>query len=117
MDRYLGSSRHTQSLTGARRIHAEQRNRATAQTFDHESGQIYNETEVYVGKRFNSDWIGEYRSPNVLKKPGPNQHGARSLFEMAKLTVADEMRSLNSEHLAVVPWSLGKQLWNQVVSR
>ena len=85
------------------------------QTYDVHSGQVFKEVEVHANKRQRSDWIGELKTPNLVRERLPNANGARSLFEMAKGAVAQQMRSLSSRHLSDVPWEIVEQVWNEVV--
>ena len=88
---------------------------STSQKYDVHSGQVFNEIEVHASKRQRSDWIGEFKTPNLVKKTLPNANGARSLFDMAKGTVARQMRGLNSHHLADIPWEIVEQIWNEIM--
>jgi hypothetical protein len=85
------------------------------QTYDVHSGQVFKEVRVQASKRQRSDWIGEFKTPNLVRGRLPNANGARSLFEMAKSTVAQQMRGLNSRHLSDVPWEIVEQVWNEVI--
>ena len=87
---------------------------STGQTYDVHSGQVFNEIEVHASKRQRSDWIGEFKTPNLVKKTLPNANGARSLFDMAKGTVARQMRGIASHHLADIPWEIAEQIWNEI---
>lgn len=83
--------------------------------FDAESGQVFVEHEVPFKKQ-HSDWIGEPKSPSLLKKQNPNGHGARSLADMAKIKVALSFSTLSSEHFAAIPWALAERVWEELVS-
>ena len=85
--------------------------------FDVESGQIYTETQVRVASKQHSDWIGEFRTPSLLKPSRPNAQGARTLLDMAKTCTVKELRSLSSEHFMMLPWSAAKGIWEEVVAR
>jgi hypothetical protein len=85
------------------------------QTYDVHSGQVFKEVKVHANKRQRSDWIGEFKTPNLVRERLPNANGARSLFEMAKGTAAEQMRSLSSRHLSDIPWEIVEQVWNEVI--
>ena len=82
--------------------------------YDSDTGQIYSESQVHVSSRHHSDWIGELKTPSLEKRAQPHEHGARSLFAMAKIKVAAESRNLTADHLSMVPWPTGKQIWEDV---
>ena len=86
-----------------------------SQTYDVHSGQVFKEVKVHANKRQRSDWIGEFKNPNLVRERLPNANGARSLFEMAKSTVAEQMRGLSSRHLSDIPWEIMEQVWNEVI--
>ncbi|EXJ84951.1 hypothetical protein A1O3_05626 [Capronia epimyces CBS 606.96] len=86
------------------------------QKYDPESGQVYSEIEVRFNRRQYSDWIGEPKTPALVKKPRPNEHGARSLADMAKVKVATQFQNLTPDHFAAVPWSIAERVWNQLVA-
>ena len=86
-------------------------------SYDSDTGQIYSESQVHVSSRHHSDWIGELRTPSLEKRTQPHGHGARSLFETAKIKVAAESRNLSAEHLSMVPWPIGKQIWEDITMR
>jgi hypothetical protein len=85
------------------------------QKVDRENGHVYSEVEVRPSRRNNSDWIREFSTPHVVTKPTPNREGARSLGELARTKVVNELRNLTSEHFAAVPWTLAKKIWETVV--
>ena len=85
-----------------------------SQTFDVHSGQVFTQTEVRANKRQRSDWIGEYRTSDLVQKKLPNANGARSLFTMAKGIVARQMRDLSWQDLSEIPWEIGEQVWNEI---
>jgi len=84
--------------------------------FDAESGQVYQETEVRFNRRQHSDWIGEYKMPALLKRPRSNEDGPRSLFDMAKIKIARQVRRMGTEHLANVPWEVAEKIWEEIVN-
>jgi hypothetical protein len=85
--------------------------------FDVSSGQVFSESSVRVAKQHGSDWIGEYKTPSLLKKAAHhNIHGSRSLQSMAKAQVARNMRSITPEHLRDMPWAVAEKLWEEIVS-
>ncbi|KIY02629.1 uncharacterized protein Z520_01094 [Fonsecaea multimorphosa CBS 102226] len=86
------------------------------QKFDAESGQVYSEVEVRPNRNKYSDWIGEPKTPGLVKKPRPNPNGARSLAAMARTKVATEFRNLTPEHFATVPWPIAQKVWDQLLS-
>jgi hypothetical protein len=85
-----------------------------SQTYDVHTGQVFKEIEVHASKRQRSDWIGEFKTPNLVKKRQSNATGPRSLFDMAKGTVARHMRGLSSHHLSGIPWEIAEQVWNEI---
>jgi hypothetical protein len=85
--------------------------------YDASSGQVFSQVSVSIARRNNSDWIGEYKTPSLLKKPNyRHDHGARSLQDMAKAQVARSMRSLTPDHLRDVPWAVAERLWDEILS-
>ena len=86
-------------------------------SYDSDTGQIYSESQVHVSSRHHSDWIGELKTPSLERRTQPHEHGARSLFGMAKIKVAAESRNLSAEHLSMVPWPIGKQIWEDITMR
>jgi hypothetical protein len=84
------------------------------QRYDVHTGQVFKEIEVPAKKRQSSDWIGELKTPSLVKKRLPNTDGARSLFDMAKGIVARQMRSISSHHLSDIPWGIVEQVWNEI---
>lgn len=86
----------------------------SSQTFDVHSGQVFKQVEVHINKRQRSDWIGELKTPNLVKKRLPNAEGPRSLLDMAKGAVVRHMRSLSAHHLAGIPWEIAEQIWNEI---
>jgi len=84
--------------------------------FDAESGQVYQETEVRFNKRQHSDWIGEYKTPALLKRSRSNEDGPRSLFDMTKIKVARQVRGMGAQHLADVPWEVAEKIWEEIVN-
>ncbi|OAG44123.1 hypothetical protein AYO21_01580 [Fonsecaea monophora] len=88
----------------------------TVRKFDAESGQVYSEIEVRPNRSKYVDWIGEPKTPNLVKKPPPNSIGARSLGAMARTKVASQFRNLTPEHFATVPWAIAQKVWEQLLS-
>ena len=85
--------------------------------YDPLSGQTFAESSVRVAKHQNSDWIGEYKTPSLLKRGAHyHDHGARPLQDMAKAQVARKMRGINPEHLRSMPWSMAEKVWEELVS-
>jgi hypothetical protein len=89
---------------------------ATEEKFDAESGLQYTEATVCVGRGRTADWIGEPRTPSLIPRTKPNARGARSLAEMARLRVIQQMRNLTPEHFEVVPWLTSEGIWDQTVA-
>ena len=87
------------------------------QSYDVHSGQVFTEIEVHGSKRQRSDWIGELKTPNLVKKKLPNANGARSLFDMAKGTVTRQMRGLSSHQLSEIPWEIAEQVWKEITDK
>jgi hypothetical protein len=85
------------------------------QTYNIHTGQVFQETEINASNRQRSDWIGERKTPNLVKKRLPNASGARSLFNMAMGTVARQMRGISSQHLSDVPWEIAEHVWNEII--
>ena len=86
------------------------------QKFDPQSGQVYSETEVRPDRNKTLDWIGALKTPNLIKKPQPNEHGARSLADMASIEVVSQFENLSPEHFATVPWPMAQKVWEQLQS-
>jgi hypothetical protein len=82
--------------------------------YDVHTGQVFKEIEVHISKRQSSDWIGEFKTPSLVIKRLPNTSGARSLFDMAKGTVARHMRGISSHHLSDIPWEIAEQVWIEI---
>ena len=87
------------------------------QTFDVESGQVYTESHARVGSRHHSDWIGELKTPSLVKPVPLNPEGARSLLQMARTCVIKQVRSLNYDHLSMIPWSIAQDIWEEILAR
>jgi hypothetical protein len=86
--------------------------------YDAESGQVYSEMEVYFNRRQNSDWIGEPRTPSLIRNASPlNAKGARSLADMAKNKTATQFRNLTAEHFSTVPWPVAEKVWKELLDR
>lgn len=93
---------------------------AIERKYDAESGQVYSEMEVYVNRRQNSDWIGEPRTPSLIRKAAAsplNGKGARSLADMAKRKTATQFRNLTAEHFSTVPWPVAEKVWKELLDR
>ncbi|EXJ85727.1 hypothetical protein A1O1_06095 [Capronia coronata CBS 617.96] len=84
--------------------------------YDAESGQVYSEVEVRFNRKQYFDWIGEPKTPGLIKKSRPNEHGARSLADMAVVKVAKLLPRLTPEHFAAVPWAIAEKVWKQVLA-
>ena len=84
--------------------------------FDVDSGLVYSEVEVRFNRKQHSDWIGEAKTPALVKKPRPNEIGARSLADMAIIKVATQFRGLTPGHFESVPWDLAKKIWDELRS-
>ena len=95
------------------------RRHSPEEKFDAESGQVYTETEVPFNRRQRSDWICEYKTPDLFKsRQVPSSHGARSLFNTALNQLVRNYRSLDPEHFAgVVPWEVADRLWEEIVTK
>jgi hypothetical protein len=89
---------------------------AMEKKFDAESGQVYAEVEVRINKKQFSDWVGETKNPAPMKRPRPNESGARSLAQMAKYKVATQFRSLSPEHFTALPWAMADDIWRELLS-
>lgn len=85
--------------------------------YDEASGQVFAESSVRISKQHGSDWIGEYKTPSLLKKAAYlNPNGARSLQDIAKTQVARNIRSLTPDHFRDMPWAVAEKLWDEIVS-
>lgn len=84
--------------------------------FDLEPEQVYSEIEVRPHRIALSDWLNEPKTPNLIKRPRKNEHGARSLAEMARIKLVTQFKNLTSDHFASVPWSVAEKLWEQLTS-
>ena len=85
--------------------------------YDHESGQMYEEQTVRLTSRKHSDWIGEYKTPSLIKRSVPNDgHGTRSLVDSMVIQLAGLSRSLTEEHFETIPWCLGEKIWLRVLA-
>jgi len=87
--------------------------------YDTESGQVFSEIEVTLGRRTTSNWIGDFRTPSLAKKPTTVNagRGVRSLADTAKNKVASEIRNLTAEHFLSVPWPVAETVWKEVLDR
>lgn len=90
--------------------------RSIAKSFDAESGQIYQEVEVVFNKKHSSNWIGELKTPEIVKRLKPAGTGSPSLLEMAKNKCVGEFHDFTPQHFEVIPWSLASDMWNKIVS-
>lgn len=86
------------------------------QKYDAETGQMFSEVEVRVNRKQYSDWIREPKTRSLVKKPRSNEHGARSLADMARIKVASQFRNLDPEHFETIPWSVAEKVWEQLLS-
>ncbi len=109
-------------VSSKRRPHAHERplpraqpGRKTERRFDVESGQVFSETEVRFSRKQHSDWICEMKTPALVKKPRPNENGARSLADMAKIKVATHFGGLTADHFATVPWTMARKVWEELL--
>ena len=84
--------------------------------FDPESGQVYSEMEVRPSRNKHSNWIGELKTPSLVKKVRPNEHGARSLADMTRIKIVGQLKNLTSEHFATIPWLMAEMIWEQLLS-
>ena len=85
--------------------------------YDVLSGQVFTESSVRIAKKHGSDWIGEYKTPSLLKKSAPrNELGTRTLQKTTITQLAHNMRSLTPDHLRGVPWGVVEKLWNEIIS-
>ena len=89
----------------------------SGQKYDHDFGQIFHDTEVNAPRRQRSDWIGELKTPRIVKQRRPNDRGARRLFDIAIKTVARQTRSLSPVHLADVPWSAAEKVYDEITTK
>lgn len=91
---------------------------AIERRYDAESGQVYSEMEVHFNRRQNSDWIGEPRTPSLIRRAAPHHgKGARSLVDMAKNKIATQFRNLTEEHFLTVPWSVAEKVWKELLDQ
>jgi len=89
----------------------------TASAFDNESGQVYVEAQVRINSRHHSDWIGELKTPALARRSNPaSGTGTRTLAEIAAFQIAQQFRDLTADHFAALPWSLVRNVWEQVLS-
>ena len=85
--------------------------------YDPLSGQIFTESSARVAKHRNSDWIGEYKTPSLVRRGAyHHDHGARPLLDVAKAHLARNMRSITPDHLRNVPWVVAEKLWEEIVA-
>jgi hypothetical protein len=89
----------------------------SGEKYDEDSGQVYHETRIIVSKHQGFDWIGEFKTPNLVKMPEPNARGSRSLRDSAMVIVVRHIRSLTPSHLTGIPWSIGEDIWAKIVER
>lgn len=86
--------------------------------YDAESGQVYSQTEISFSRRQYSNWIGEPRTPSLVRKSAPVAgKGARSLADMARNKLASQFHSLTAEHFVAVPWHLAEEVWKELLDR
>lgn len=85
--------------------------------FDADTGHMYIETQVRTSARQHSDWIGEFKTPALVKSSKPNNQGARSLLNMASTSTIKQLRNLGSEHFSVIPWTAAKGIWEEIIAR
>ncbi|KEF62607.1 uncharacterized protein A1O9_00580 [Exophiala aquamarina CBS 119918] len=87
--------------------------------YDAESGQVYSEMEIQLGRKQRSNWISDPRTPSLVKKAAMVNvgRGARSLTDTAKNQIASQFRNLTAEHFVNVPWSVAESLWQEVLER
>ena len=69
---------------------------------------------MHVSKKQGSDWIGELKTPAIVKNKRSNENGARRLFDMTKAVVAREMRGVECDHFAGIPWRVAEQIWAEI---
>lgn len=87
---------------------------STRHDYDRESGLSYTEYEVSASQRRHTDWIGELKTPSLVRKSNANESGARSLRDVAASLCAKEMRNFTPEHLAFVPWAISERIWQEI---
>jgi hypothetical protein len=102
---------------GGANIPSFSQDQARGTTYDVETGQVYTESTVRAPKKQMTNWINAYKTPSLVKRRHANREGAASLFDMARAKVAREMRNLTANHLEVIPFSIGKKLWDEVENR
>jgi hypothetical protein len=85
--------------------------------FDDESGQMYTETYARVRSRHHSDWIGELKTPSLVRRSQrTNDTGARSLAAIATSQVTNQFRYLTAAHFKNVPWTAALGIWSRILS-
>ncbi|KAJ9502623.1 hypothetical protein H2202_001744 [Exophiala xenobiotica] len=84
--------------------------------YDPDSGQVFSEVEIRFNSKRHVDWVKARRGPIVSNRKSRHDKGARSLAEMAIITVARHIEDLTPDHLASVPWPMAMRIWQQLVS-
>lgn len=85
--------------------------------YDVLSGQVFTESSVRIAKKHGSDWIGEYKTPSLLKiSAHRNELGTRTLQKTTITQLARNMRSLTPDHLRGVPWGVAEKLWDEIIA-
>lgn len=110
-------ARHRPNLSKARSAQSNgtfQSYKPKAQKYSVLSGQVYREIEVQSHKKQGSNWVGALKTPAIVKNKRPNNNGARRLFDMAKAVIAREMRRVESDHFAGIPWRVAEHIWAEV---
>jgi hypothetical protein len=86
-------------------------------SFDYETGQQYTETQVPVASKRAIDWIGEFKTPKLVRPIERKEEGTQRLFTIAVGAVVKQLRALDAQHFSSIPWDAAKVIWDEVVAR
>lgn len=92
---------------------------ARLNSFDRESGLVYNEVEIARPKSFNHGWISDFATPSLVRtRRRPNDEGgARTLHAMILQKLGIESQDLTVEAIQYLPWTVGKQIWDSICAK
>lgn len=85
--------------------------------YDQDTGQMYTETQVRTVSRHHTDWIGEFKTPSLVKATRRTEDGTQRLFTIAVNAVVKQLRALDRDHFVNIPWNAAKAIWDEVIAR
>lgn len=118
----MKSQKNPGTKSSKKRVHRgtpSDRRPTVANSFDRESGLVYNEVEIARPKSFSHGWISDFATPNLVRtKRRPNDEaGARTLHAMILQKLGIESQDLTVEAIQYIPWTVGRLIWDSICAK